>query len=341
MIVRSVRPEDFEMPLEGFDSWITPIEHFFVRSHMSKPTVDLAAWRLNVQGEVSSPLNLTMDELKKLPAVEVVSVLECAGNGRSFYQPTVTGMQWTRGGVGNGRWRGVRLADVLKKAGMKPSAKHVLFNGADTPPGTMPDFMRTVPLKKALDADMLLAFEMNGEALPVSHGFPLRLIVPGWYGMASVKWLDRIEVIDRPFDGYQQVGTYIYRERADEPGVPITTMRAKSLMVPPGIPDMYSRQRLVECGRVELFGRAWSGAGVPIAKVEVAVNGRWHEAVLDPEAGRYAWRGWRFEWQATPGEYELICRTTDRNGERQPLEPRFDRGGFGNNAAQRVQVTVR
>ncbi len=140
MIVRSVRPEDFEMPLEGFDSWITPIEHFFVRSHMSKPTVDLAAWRLNVQGEVSSPLNLTMDELKKLPTVEVVSVLECAGNGRSFYQPTVTGMQWTRGGVGNGRWRGVRLADVLKKAGMKPSSKHVLFNGADTPPGTMPDF---------------------------------------------------------------------------------------------------------------------------------------------------------------------------------------------------------
>src|SRR5947207_10800639 len=150
MIVRSVRPEDLEMPLDGFNSWITSIERFFVRCHMSKPSVDIAAWRLSVQGEVSSPLDLTMDDLKKMPAVEVVSVLECAGNGRSFYQPTVTGMQWTRGGVGNARWRGVRLADVLKKAGMKPSAKHVLFNGADTPPGTMPDFMRTVPLKKAL-----------------------------------------------------------------------------------------------------------------------------------------------------------------------------------------------
>src|SRR6202158_3656319 len=155
MIVRSVRPEDFETPLASFTSWITPTEHFFVRSHMSRPTVDVATWRLTVDGEVSSPLTMTMDELKKLPTVEVVSVIECAGNGRAFYKPGVAGMQWTGGGVGNGRWRGVRLADVLKKAGLKATAKHVLFNGADTPLGTMPDFMRTVPVKKALDADTL------------------------------------------------------------------------------------------------------------------------------------------------------------------------------------------
>src|SRR5262249_24174754 len=130
MILRSVRPEDFEAPLEIFNSWITPIEHFFVRSHMSRPIVDVAAWRLSVQGEVSSPLELTLDGLKNFPTFEVVSVLECAGNGRSFFQPGVTGMQWTRGAVGNGRWRGVRLADVLKKARLKPTAKHVLFNGA-------------------------------------------------------------------------------------------------------------------------------------------------------------------------------------------------------------------
>ena len=159
--------------------------------------------------------------------------------------------------------------------------------------------------------------------------------------MTSVKWLDRIEVIDRPFDGYQQVGTYIYREKADEVGVPVTTMRVKSLMVPPGMPDVYTRHRLVDQGRVELVGRAWSGDGVPIAKVEVAVDGHWHTAVLDPEAGRYAWRGWRSEWQATPGEHELTCRATDSNGEVQPLEQRFDRAGFGNNAVQRVELTVR
>jgi len=196
MIVRSVRPEDLEMPHEGFNTWITPVEQFFVRCHMSKTTVDVAAWRLSVQGEVSSPLELTMDELKKLPAAEVTGVLECAGNGRGFYQPTVTGMQWSRGGVGNGRWRGVRLGDVLKKAGLKASTKHILFNGADTPPGTMPDFMRTVPIKKALDPDTMLAFEMNGEPLPVAHGFPLRLIVPGWAGDSWCKWVTSIQALE-------------------------------------------------------------------------------------------------------------------------------------------------
>ena len=181
---------------------------------------------------------------------------------------------------------------------------------------------------------------MNGAALPPQHGFPLRLIVPGWYGMASVKWLERIEAIDRPFDGVQQVATYIYRRNADEPGVPVSTMRVKSVMAPPGIPDWYSRQRLVERGAVEIVGRAWSG-GVPIVKVEVAVDGHWREAELAGETGRYAWRGWRFAWDATPGEHELMCRATDAAGETQPLEQRFDRGGFGNNAVQRVAVTVR
>ena len=159
--------------------------------------------------------------------------------------------------------------------------------------------------------------------------------------MTSVKWLDRIEVIDRAFDGFQQVGTYIYRAKAGEAGVPITTMRVRSLMVPPGIPDVLTRHRVIDQGRVELVGRAWSGAGVSIAKVEVAVDGRWQQAALDPEAGRYAWRGWNFEWQATPGEHELMCRATDSNGEKQPIDQRFDIGGFGNNAVQRVPVTVR
>jgi len=182
---------------------------------------------------------------------------------------------------------------------------------------------------------------MNGAPLLPQHGFPLRLVAPGWYGMASVKWLDRIEVIDRPFDGFQQVGTYVYRNTADDPGTPVTTMRVRSLLVPPGIPDWYSRRRLVERGQVALFGRAWSGAGAPIAKVEVAVAGEWRQARLDSPAGRYAWQAWHFDWDAAPGEYELMCRATDLNGDTQPVEPRFDRGGFGNNAVHRVEVTVR
>src|SRR5712691_11301876 len=186
MIVRSARPEDLEMPLSGFTDYITPIEHFFVRTHVYVPTVNLGDWRLKVEGEVATPLTLTMEDLKKLPPAELVSVLECAGNGRRFTQPPVAGLQWGNGAVGNGRWRGVRLAEVLKRAGIKDSAKEILFDGADGPLGTMPDFQRSIPLKKALDSSTILAYEMNGETLPEKHGFPLRVMAPGW---SSDSWI--------------------------------------------------------------------------------------------------------------------------------------------------------
>src|SRR5579864_1967599 len=185
MIVNSTRPEDLEMPLSGFSDFITPVDHFFVRTHVYVPTVDLNQWRLKVEGEVATPLTFNMDDLKKLPSLELVSVLECAGNGRGFYRPTVPGQQWKNGGVGNGRWRGVRLADVLRKAGMKDTAKEILFDGADVPLGTMADFQRTITVKKALDPNTILAYDMNGAALPLKHGFPLRVIAPGW---ASDSW---------------------------------------------------------------------------------------------------------------------------------------------------------
>ena len=203
------------------------------------------------------------------------------------------------------------------------------------------DYGRSLSPERALGDDVLLVWAMNGAPLLPQHGFPLRLIVPGWYGMASVKWLDRIEVIDRSFDGYQQVGTYVYRQSRDEPGVPITTINVKSLMVPPGIPELHSRNRLLERGSTTLFGRAWTGGGASIEKVEVAVDGQWHDAKLDPDIGRYAWRAWQFEWDAAPGEHDLMCRATDSNGETQPLEATFDSGGFGNNSVHRVHVTVR
>jgi len=182
---------------------------------------------------------------------------------------------------------------------------------------------------------------MNGVPLPPQHGFPLRLVVPGWYGMASVKWLDRIEVLAGPFEGYQQATNYQYRQEPGGPGTPVTTMRVKSLMVPPGIPDWYSRRRLVEAGPVALIGRAWSGAGEPIARVEIAVDGSWNPALLEPAPARYAWQAWRFLWQAMPGEHELACRATCANGDTQPLQPAWDSAGFGNNAVHRVLVTVR
>jgi DMSO/TMAO reductase YedYZ molybdopterin-dependent catalytic subunit len=182
---------------------------------------------------------------------------------------------------------------------------------------------------------------MNGAPLPPQHGFPVRLVVPGWYGMASVKWLLRIEALDRPYDGLQQVVGYHYRKFGGDPGVPITHARVKSLMAPPGIPDWYTRRRLVEHGLQPLQGRAWSGAGVPIARVEIAVDGDWHDAWVEPLEHRFAWQRWRYDWSATPGEHELACRATDASGASQPLEPEWNTTGMGNNAVQRVHVTVR
>ena len=202
MVTRSVRPEDLEMPLAGFSDYITPVEHFFVRAHVYVPTVDVGQWRLSVGGSVATPLTLSMEDLKKLPAVELVSVLECAGNGRAFYQPPVPGLQWGHGAVGNARWRGVRLADVLKRAGPKASAREILFDGADVPLGTMPDFQRSIPIEKALDPNTILAYEMNGVPLPINHGAPLRLRVETKLGVKMVKWIKSIELVD----DYRNVG---------------------------------------------------------------------------------------------------------------------------------------
>jgi sulfite oxidase len=344
MIVRSVSPEDFETPLSAFTSWITPTEHFFVRNHMSRPSVDLASWRLTVDGEVSSPLTLTMDDLKKLPAIELVSVLECAGNGRAFYKPGIPGMQWTGGGVGNARWRGVRLADVLKKAGLKPTAKNVLFNGADTPPGTMPDFMRTVPVKKSLDPDTLLAFEMNGEPLPVSHGFPLRLIVPGWAGDNSVKWVTNIQPLDKEFDGFWMKTAYRYPVRSVAPGSavdpadlkPLEWIRPKSLIAGP------ADGAGVGNGPVRIHGTAWAGES-PVARVDVSTDsGRtWRAATLGRDKARYAWRLWELNW--TPpgaGSYVLMARATDAAGATQPLAEDWNPSGYLWNVVPQVRVEV-
>jgi len=221
MVMRSARPLDLEMPIEGFSDYITPIDRFFVRTHVYTPRVDVGQWRLTVDGEVANTLTLTLDDLRRMPSVEVVSVLECAGNGRGFYEPSMPGLQWGHGAVGNGRWRGVRLADVLKRAGLKASPKEVLFNGADVPLGTMPDFQRSIPIAKALHPATLLAYEMNGETLPVEHGFPLRVVVPGWAGDSWIKWVTSITVLNREHDGFWMARAYRHPGRAVRPGTAV------------------------------------------------------------------------------------------------------------------------
>src|SRR5215510_8922121 len=221
MIVRSARPEDLEMPPAGFNDIITPVERFFVRSHVTVPQVDIADWRLKIEGHVETPLTLTMDDLRNMPSYELIGVLECAGNGRVFYNPPVAGLQWTNGAVGNGRWRGVRLTDVLQRAGIKAGAVEVLFDGADVPLGTMADFQRSIPLKKALDPNTLLAYAMNGETLPVKHGFPLRAVVPGWAGDSWMKWVTTVRVLDEPATGFWMKNAYLYPKKAVAPGTAV------------------------------------------------------------------------------------------------------------------------
>src|SRR6266436_1904850 len=344
MIVRSARPEDFEMPLDGFNTWITPTERFFVRTHVYTPKVDPAHWQLRVEGEVAQPLTLSLADLREFPRAELVSVLECAGNGRAFFRPTVAGLQWEYGSVGNARWTGARLVDVLKKAGYQASAREVLFNGADVPIGTMPDFVRAIPLAKVIHPDTLLAFEMNGQPLTPSHGFPLRVVAPGWAGDNWVKWLTNIEVRDKEFDGFFMKTAYRYPVRPVAPGAavdpadmtPVHSLRPKSVIVSP-----VDGQTLAP-GAVKIQGAAWAGE-YPISSVEVSADsGRnWRPAKLGPDKAKYGWRFWETEWSAgRTGSYVIMARATDESGETQPLVEEWNPSGYLWNVAQQVRVEV-
>jgi DMSO/TMAO reductase YedYZ molybdopterin-dependent catalytic subunit len=347
MLVRAARPEDLEMPFSGFADYITPIEHFFVRTHVYVPSVNLSDWRLSVEGEVAKPLTLTLDELKALPPVELVSVTECAGNGRNFYEPHAAGIQWQSGAVGNGRWRGVRLADVLKRAGIKDSAKEIVFNGADTPLGTMPDFQRSIPVKKALDGNTLLAYEMNGETLPVKHGFPVRVVVPGWASDSWMKWLVSIRVLDKEFDGFWMKNAYRHPGKPVPPGTPVpqdqmqpvTSLRIKTAIATPN-PD----SEVLAGAATQIRGVAWSGDSGPVTAVEVSLdNGRsWKPAQLDPaQKTQFGWRQWQFNWtQQQPGYYTILARARDAAGNTQPLDQEWNPSGYLWNVVPRVGVNV-
>jgi len=346
MIVRSTRPEDLEMPLSGFTDYITPIEHFFVRTHVYVPTVNLSEWRLKVEGEVATPLTLTMDDLKKLPPVELVAVTECAGNGRGLYEPSVPGLQWINGSVGNGRWRGVRLADVLKKAGIKSSGIEVLFDGADQPIGTMQDFRRSIPVKKALDPNTLLAYEMNGETLPVKHGFPLRVVAPGWASDSWAKWVVSIRVLDKESDSFWMKNAYRHPGKPVAPGtpvppekmIPVTSLRVKSVIASP----TDGGQALI--GKpVTIQGVAWSGDAGPITSVDVSVDGgrSWKPAQLGRDKSQFGWRQWALAW--TPDReayYTIMARARDTSGETQPFAQEWNPSGYGWNVVPRVGVDV-
>lgn len=344
MIVRAKRPEDLEMPAAGFSDLITPIDRFFVRTHVAVPDVDLATWRLKIEGHVSTPLTLSMDELRRMPSFELPAVLECAGNGRSFYEPTVAGLQWTNGAVGNGRWRGVRLSEVLQRAGLKPGTIEILFDGADVPIGSMADFQRSIPLKKAFQPGTLLAYEMNGQTLPIKHGFPLRAIVPGWAGNSWVKWVTNIRVLNAEATGFWMKSAYLYPSKPIAAGSappadimkPVTSLRVKSVIASPATGSA------VEVGKsVLISGAAWSGEAGHVRGVDVSVDrGRtWRPATLAGEATAFGWRLWKFLW--TPpdqGFYTVLSRARDTSGDVQPLVEEWNPSGYLWNVVGRVDL---
>jgi DMSO/TMAO reductase YedYZ molybdopterin-dependent catalytic subunit len=332
------------MPLEALRYPVTPVGLHYLLIHFDIPAVDATAYRLEVDGLVGSPLSLSLDELRERPAVEVPVTMECAGNGRALLEPHVASQPWVLEAVGTATWRGTPLRGVLAEAGLLDEAVEVVFTGLDHgfegEEGL--DYQRSLSVMDAYRPEVLLAYEMNGQPLPPQHGSPLRLVVPGWYGMTSVKWLGRITLVDRPFDGYYHVSSYRLRQSEDDVGEPVTRMLPRALMAPPGYPEYMTRARIVPAGPWVLEGRAWSGWG-DIDSVEVSVDGGriWAAADLERDlGGPAAWSRWTFTWEASPGEYELCCRARDEAGNEQPLEPVWNLGGYVNNAVQRVSATV-
>jgi len=344
MIVRSFRFVDLETPVEFFSTWLTPVPRFFVRNHMHEPS-ELSAddWRLTLGGEVDKPLTLTLAELAKLEPHSVVNTLECAGNGRGLYRPQVPGVQWGKGAVGTARFTGPRLRDVLRRAGVKSTGKHVMFRGLDEVPGKVPPFIRSIPIEKALDADSLIATHMNGAALTRHHGFPARSLVPGWVGAASCKWLTEIKVLDAEFAGNFMNPGYRFPNQPVKPGDtvkpedthPLTSLNVKSVISGPL--DGAS----VKAGKMEIHGTAWAGEA-DVVKIEVSTDGgaNWSPAMLGHDEARYAWRLWRHEWKAKAGDYTILSRATDSQGRSQPAAAAWNPSGYLYNAVDEVKIHV-
>jgi DMSO/TMAO reductase YedYZ molybdopterin-dependent catalytic subunit len=347
MIVRMAEPENLEFPFSSLSDFITTNEQFYIRSHFAVPKIDVKTWKLSVDGAVKQKREFTLDDLLRLPSRKLTATLECAGNGRVFLKPAVPGLQWGPGAVGNAEWGGIPLATILDKVGLADRAIEVILEGADKgqinsdpkSPGPIA-FARSIPIEKANSDSVLLATHMNGKPLPVSHGAPLRAIVGGWYGVASVKWLSRIIVADKPYRGFWQTLDYSYWERKDglPTLLPIRGNEVKATIARPSLSEV------VPAGmNYRVFGAAWAGEAA-VAKVEVSTDtGRsWNEAKLLDTAEPQAWVLWEYVWKKPPaGPARLMVRATDKNGRSQPAERDVDRRSYMISHIMPVDVVVR
>jgi len=344
MILHNDRPEDLEMPNAYFVEWLTPNDKFFVRQHLPRPEVKAGSFRLAVNGLVAKELALRIEDLRKLPQHKIVATLECTGNGRGFYRPRVPGIQWGRGAIGNAEWSGPCVSDILKLAGANMDAAFLESDGADVGVAKTPDFIRSLPMKKALDPATLLALDMNGEPIPQIHGYPARLIVPGWDGTSWVKWVIRLTVAAEANHGFFMNPGYRYPKFARPPGSPpvpaelevIEGMRVKSAITKPSEEDQ------VRLGPLTISGYAWAGEQ-KILRVEVSVDGgaKWKDAQLTPQNLNYAWRLWKLNWTPPrPGYYTILSRAMDSAGNVQPFVAEWNPSGYLYNAIDRVGITV-
>jgi DMSO/TMAO reductase YedYZ molybdopterin-dependent catalytic subunit len=347
LIPRETNPDNLESPFNGLKDVLTPNDQFYVRNHFAVPKLDAKTFRLRIGGAVEKTLELTLDQIQELPAKTLTMTLECAGNGRAFLNPKSKGVQWELGAVSTAEWTGVPLSAVLEKGGLRKNAVDVVLEGGDTgeskndakPAGDL-HFTRGLPLAKALRPEVLLAYKMNGEALSTNHGSPLRAVVGGWYGVASIKWLSRILVTDRPFVGFEQSIDYSIWERRDGiPSlVPITEMEVKASIARPAAGETLTAKE-----DQRIFGAAWTGES-EVTKVEISTDAgkSWSEAKLLGKAIPFAWRLWEYTWKAPQaGKYSLLARATDKRGRVQPLERDADRRNYVVNHAVPVQVDVR
>ena len=346
LIVREKEPLNLEMPFSTLSGFTTPNESFYVRCHFPIPEITASEWRLKIEGEVEAPFSLSYEELLEMESRTIAATLECAGNNRIFLEPKVKGVQWGLGAVGNAKWTGVPLSAVFARARLKRDAIEVILEGADegevdkTPrPSGKISFSRSLPLGKAYD-DVLLAYEMNGEKLTATHGFPLRAIVPGWYAMASVKWLRRLIITSRPFNGYYQSLDYSFWDR----GGPLPTLAPlREQQVKAEIARPESGKTVPAETTVKVRGAAWS-CDADITKVEVSIDSgaTWHGAQLVDSSVKNAWRLWEYDWRtpARPGKQTLLARATDSRGRVQPFEHDGDRGTYMINHVLPIEVEV-
>lgn len=346
MTVRMQQPRNLEFPITELKDGIVPNEQFFVRSHFAVPALDTKTWKLKIEGSVEKPIELSLADLQKLPEKSVTATIECAGNGRVHLTPAVPGLQWGQGAVGNAKWTGVTLASVLEAAGIKKSTVEVILEGADA--GTVGSpalpgpthFARSIPIKKAKSDEVLLAYKMNGETLPASHGFPLRAVVSGWFGMASVKWLSRIVATETPFQGVWQTIDYSYFERRDGLPIirPVTGMLPKAILARPGLSEV------VPAGKsFRLFGAAWAGEQA-VGKVDVSTDGgkSWMKAKLLGDPKPFQWVFWEYTWdKPAKGEAAIVAKATDTKGATQPAKRDGDRRSYMINHLVPTVVTVK